>query len=109
MNTMNTDPVASKYCQSLAQAVACLQSFRYEKAYEDILEAMEERPDAPQPHNLLGIYYELGGEIDLARRHYRAAYSLDPTFSPACRNLEQISLALSNERPRIFDFGEAFC
>ena len=65
--------------------------------------------DAPQPHNLLGIYYELGGEIDLARRHYRAAYSLDPTFSPACRNLEQISLALSNERPRIFDFGEAFC
>ncbi len=104
---MYVDPLESNYSQSVSQAVSCLQSFRYEKAYELILRAMEERPDAPQPHNLLGIYYELGGNIDLARRHYRAAYSLDPTFRPACRNLEQISLALSSDRPRIYDFGEA--
>ena len=82
---MYVDPLESNYSQSVSQAVSCLQSFRYEKAYELILRAMEERPDAPQPHNLLGIYYELGGNIDLARRHYRAAYSLDPTFRPACR------------------------
>ena len=104
---MYVDPLESNYSQSVSQAVSCLQSFRYEKAYELILRAMEERPDAPQPHNLLGIYYELGGNIDLARRHSRAAYSLDPTFRPACRNLEQISLALSSDRPRIYDFGEA--
>ena len=103
---MNTDLMESNFSHSISQAVNCLQSFCYEKAYALILEAMKARPDAPQPHNLLGIYYELGGDVDLARRHYRAAYSLDPTYSPACRNLEQISLALGNDRPRSFDFGE---
>jgi len=40
---------------------------------------------------LLGIIGEITGDLSLAGKHYRAAYALDPTFKPACRNLERIT------------------
>jgi Flp pilus assembly protein TadD len=60
--------------------------------------------DAPEPHNLFGILSELKGNDDSARKHYRAAYALDPTYKPACRNLERLVLGTKNGG---FDFGLA--
>lgn len=48
-----------------------------------ICEAMEKFPNAPEPHNLLGIVMEQEGDHAGAMKHFRAAYALDPTYLPA--------------------------
>lgn len=94
------------FTDTIMQAADCLRCFDFEEAYSLITEAMRIEPDAPQPHNLLGIWFELKGNGDKARKHYRAAYSLDPTFKPACKNLEQISTVFDNKNLRTYDFGD---
>ena len=53
-----------------------------------ICQAMGQFPNAPQPHNLLGIVMEKEGDHASAMRHFRAAYALDPTYLPARQNLD---------------------
>lgn len=90
---------------SLKQAIEKLQSSKLVDAYKIILDTICVNPNAPEPHNLLGLWYEMNGEEQLARKHYRIAYVLDPKFKPACNNLERIStLFLSKEIP--YDFGD---
>ena len=60
----------------------------YQKCAAVICEAMGEFPNAPQPHNLLGIVMEKEGDHAGAMKHFRAAYSLDPTYLPARQNLD---------------------
>ena len=48
-----------------------------------IEEEMARTPDSPIPQNLLGILEERRFEKEKAIRHYRASYSLDPTYTPA--------------------------
>lgn len=93
------------FAQSIRQAAECLRSKDCDNAYGLIVEAMRIDPNAPHPHNLLGIFYEITGDRDLARRHYRAAYSLDPTYKPACSNLERVCMDHYNKQ-RSFDFGD---
>jgi len=101
----NPDTQNDSLSGSMAQAALCLQSGNFERAYELISEAMCAAPDAPEPHNLLGIWFELRGDEVKARRHYRAAYALDPTFKPACKNLEQICTVFDSKDPRTYDYG----
>ena len=93
------------FSRCLSLAIQSLHQHDQEKAYYEIIEAMHIFPDAPQPHNLLGIWFEINGDEIMARRHYRAAYSLDPTFKPACKNIERICTFESAE-PFSFDFGD---
>lgn len=95
-----------RFSTNIDTATKSLRGNECEKAYDMITEAMHLAPDSPQPHNLLGIYFELKGNDDKARRHYRAAYALDPTYKPACWNLEQICTLLGNTKLRTFDFGD---
>ena len=60
----------------------------YQKCVEMICEAMGKFPNAPQPHNLLGIVMEKEGDHAGAMRHFRAAYALDPAYLPARQNLD---------------------
>ena len=60
----------------------------YQKCVAMICEAMGEFPNAPQPHNLLGIVMEKEGDHPGAMKHFRAAYALDPTYLPARQNLD---------------------
>ncbi len=104
MNNPNTS--IAMFTKCISQAADSLRHCEMEKAHDLIVEAICIDPDAPQPHNLLGIWFELNGNDDKARRHYRAAYSLDPTFKPACKNLEQICTMLKNLKPYSYDFGD---
>ena len=52
----------------------------YQKCVTMICQAMGEFPNAPQPHNLLGIVMEKEGDHAGAMKHFRAAYALDPTY-----------------------------
>lgn len=103
MNT--TIPDSDMFAQNIRQATLSLKDNNYDSAYNMIVEAMRADPSAPQPHNLMGIFYELSGDGNMARRHYRAAYSLDPTYKPACSNLERICTDFDNKLPT-YDFGE---
>lgn len=79
------------FTQRIKQAKDRLHRHELAEAFKQITEAIRINPDAPEPHNLLGIWFELKSNEDMARKHYRAAYALDPTFKPACKNLERIS------------------
>ncbi len=94
------------FAETITQAAFHLRCEDFDEAYTLITAAMKIDPDAPQPHNLLGIWFALKGDGDKARRHYRAAYSLDPTFGPACKNLETISSVSDNSKLRNFDYGD---
>ncbi len=83
--------VTNKFDQLLKEATDKLKNNRLEEAYEYIMHACEADPNAPHPHNLLGIWYEFKGKNELARKHYRVAYVLDPTYIPASENLERVS------------------
>lgn len=60
----------------------------YQKCVTMICEAMGKFPNAPEPHNLLGIVLEKEGDHAGAMKHFRAAYALDPSYLPARQNLD---------------------
>ena len=87
-------------------AIEELKSKNYIQAEEKIKEAMIINPHLPHAHNLYGILEEYLQEYDLARKHYRAAYALDPTYKPSSRNLERISSFYTCIYFSKIDFGE---
>jgi Flp pilus assembly protein TadD len=97
--------VTNKLDQILKEAILKLKSYDMEEAYKYIMDACEEDPNAPQPHNLLGVWYECKGKNDLARKHYRVAYVLDPTYIPASENLERVSTLMPYRRIPV-NYGE---
>lgn len=56
-----------------------------------IADAMRRYPHAPQPHNLMGVLFEIRNDHEGAVKHFRAAWSLDPTYAPARHNLENFA------------------
>lgn len=88
---MRLNNAAPAYWQKLEAITAALRGGDVNGSRAEIAEAMAMEMDAPEPHNLLGILYELTGDYQTARKHYRAAYALDPTYAPSCRNLERIT------------------
>lgn len=63
-----------------------------------IAEAMSMYPHAPQPHNLMGVLFEMKDEHAAAIKHFRAAWSLDPTYLPARHNLDNFASFYSVDR-----------
>ena len=59
----------------------------YKACMEDICYAMYLYPDAPEPHNLMGILMEKQKNHISAIKHFRAALDLDPTYLPAKENM----------------------
>lgn len=74
--------------QELCSAVRKYSAARdYQKCAAMLCKAMGEFPSAPEPHNLFGIVLEKEGDHAGAMKHFRAAYALDPTYTPARQNL----------------------
>jgi len=87
-------------------AKIALKEGNYTLAEERIKAAMIENPHSPIVHNLYGILEELLKEDNLAHKHYRAAYALDPTYKPAIRNLERITAFGKRTSKKSIDFGD---
>ena len=81
---------SNEYKSYIMNAIAKLLNSEFEESYNLIVNALSMNPNAPEPQNLLGIWYEFKGNEDLARKHYRAAYALDSTYKPASKNLERV-------------------
>ena len=62
---------------------------QYDKCLSMLAAAMAHHPDAPEPHNLMGLVLEHQGKHTSAMKHFRAALALDPTYRPARENLEK--------------------
>ncbi len=88
-----------------AEVKKLLSSGQYDECHTLICEAMEYYPNAPQPHNLLGIMMERTGDHVGAMKHFRAAWALDPTYSPAGQNLAHYSMPCL-EGKDAFDEGD---
>ena len=82
-------------CSQVREAV---RQGELETCLQEICNAMAEYPDAPQPHNLLGIVLEKQGNHTSAMRHFRAAWALDPTYIPAEENLKTYATFYSRGR-----------
>ncbi len=63
-----------------------------------IRQAMAEYPHAPEPHNLMGIQLENEEDHIAAMKHFRAAWALDPTYTPARFNIYQYADVLGGSR-----------
>lgn len=72
-------------------AKKCINEKKYDKAIEYLKKAMVEKLESPEPQNLLGVLYELKGDLSNAGKHYRAALELDPTYRPSQDNLERVT------------------
>lgn len=95
----------SNECKYLIREAAIkLKNGEIEESYSLILNALNFNPDSPEPHNLLGIWYELKGDQNQARKHFRASYALDPTYEPATKNLERLCSFYIQKNLRT-DFG----
>jgi len=87
-------------------AKMALKEGHFPLAKEKMKKAMNEDPHSPIVHNLYGILEELIKEDNLAHKHYRAAYALDPTYKPAQRNLERILVFGKQTDTLAIDFGD---
>lgn len=96
---MNTVLESSSDLQDLCTTVRSLISEgKYNPCFQLICKAMEHHPDAPEPHNLLGILCEVQGNHPCAMRHFRAAYALDPGYIPARENLNSYGTFFASGR-----------
>jgi len=82
---INSNETLEGLCFDIKRLV---ESGEINQASELIQQAMADFPDSPVPHNLLGIVLERKGDHYTAMRHFRAAWSLEPSYLPAKHNLE---------------------
>lgn len=75
-------------CDSVKQLTRDCEFTESEKLIAD---AMRLYPHAPQPHNLMGVLLETMHDHIAAVKHFRAAWSLDPTYLPARHNLNNFA------------------
>ena len=78
------EKILSALCNSVKQLV---RKGDYVECEKLIANAMGKYPHAPQPHNLMGVLFEMRDNHAAAMKHFRAAWSLDPTYIPARHNL----------------------
>ena len=92
----------SKFCTDARELIL---SGEYEACRKMTCLEMEQFPDAPQPHNILGILLEKIGQHPIAMKHFRAALALDASYRPAAQNLETYGTFYSHGRCA-FDDGD---
>lgn len=93
------------FSEAVKEAAKILNKGSLYEALPLIKEALILNTEAAEPHNLLGIFFEMKGDDDTARKHYRAAYALDPTYKPACHNLERLVEFVWGPISRKYDYG----
>ena len=78
----------------------------YAECEKLVADAMGKYPHAPQPHNLMGVLFEMKDDHAAAMKHFRAAWVLDPTYLPARHNL---NLFASFNKIGKYAFDESDC
>lgn len=88
---LRVDEPAAAFATCIEQAKLLIQRKEFEKALPFLHRAVSLEPEHPEPYNLMGAIHELLGERDHARKMYRAALAVDPSYRPALTNLHRIT------------------
>lgn len=79
----------------------------FEKARDDLVQALRLNPTSALIHNNLGSVYERKGELDRAVESYGEAIRLDPTAAQAFYNRAHAFIAKRDYRAAISDYDQA--
>jgi FixJ family two-component response regulator len=79
------------YIKAIELARKRIEEQHFDAAFEHLRKAMYIDHARPEAFNLMGAVLELKRDFGEARRHYQAAYYLDPTYEPAMKNLDRIT------------------
>jgi len=77
------------YRHLLAESIAAVNKRNLEDAESRLKRAIALDYTRPDAFNILGIIMEIRSDIPRAQSYYRAALSLDPTYTPARDNLDR--------------------
>lgn len=92
------------YSTCFELAKRCLSQRRADAAIVHLHKAVAIAPERPEAFNLLGAIHEVRGEVHEALNNYRAAWSFDPTYEAARKNIERATSAHPRSEP--ITFGE---
>jgi len=67
---------------------------KFKEAMEILKRAISLEPLKAEPHNLMGALLEILGEMDEAKKHYRAALVMNPGYLPAQTGLVRVNKIL---------------
>lgn len=82
---------AGGFEECVAQARELLEKRQADQAMPFLRRAVTLDAERPEPFNLLGVVDEMRGEVNAARRMYRVALSLSPSYKPADVNLVRVT------------------
>jgi FixJ family two-component response regulator len=81
---------AREYGEHFELAKRCVQERRLDAAVEHVRKAIALDSSRPEAFNLLGGLLEVQGFVDEARKNYRVALSLSPSYKPAQKNMDRL-------------------
>ncbi|MBM7555757.1 sigma-54-dependent transcriptional regulator [Halanaerobacter jeridensis] len=81
----------NSYEDYLRYAKELINKQQFEKAKENLQQAVSLDTSKPEAFNLLGVIFEMQENVLEAQKKYRAALALDPTYKPAQDNLDRTS------------------
>jgi len=96
---------ARDYSTSIELAKRCIGEYHFDAAVEHVHRAISFDPGRPEAFNLLGALEEIRGNRLSAQNNYRAALSLDPSYTPAIANLERTTRGIGKRSGGI-DLGK---
>ncbi|MEG1180488.1 MAG: hypothetical protein RSD39_00495, partial [Oscillospiraceae bacterium] len=95
-----------KLMESIAQAKEYIIKGEFKKCEKLLRQTMGDFPHEAAPHNLMGLLCEKKCDHLTAMKHFRAAWSLDPTYVPAVKNLEAFGQIFSE---KVYFYDENDC
>lgn len=96
----------SSFEDNIKQAINEIKSNSYNLARKYLYAAMIKNDHSAEVYNLLGIISEHERDMSLACTYYRAAYVFDPTYKPADKNLERVTLFFYIFNEESIDYGD---
>jgi DNA-binding response OmpR family regulator len=79
------------YDQFIEYSKMWINQQKFDKAADFLQKAVGADSSRPEAFNLLGVLFELKGDVLEAQKRYRAAIALDPTYEPAHSNLSRVT------------------
>lgn len=79
----------------VGEIIRLLKADALEESETLLAMTISQYPHDPEPHNLYGVLMVKRSDHNLAMKHFRASWDLDPTYLPARHNLEHFGTFFS--------------
>jgi Flp pilus assembly protein TadD len=103
---MNNIIINEESIENFNEIINAIKTKDFIRAEKSIKKQLVTHINSPIPHNLYAILCELNKDFKHARCHYRAALDLDPSYTPAMRNLDRVTRFFYSNTG--IDYGDSF-